>query len=437
MKKLFFTLLILSASMPCALSAAEYSLEELYGMALERSETIQIAREDLFISEQNKNKAAAGLMPTLSAFGSHTRYSEDKRSGTTILQPDYSNSWGLKLDQSLSTGGREITSYKMSEDEILKSRKDLVSVKEEYLLSIASAYYEVLKSKKALDIVNSNVERLTKHRDAAKTRLQVGEVTKTVLLRAEAELSGARSDAIKTENNLKLAKAELAKRAGLSGDFDVRENMNSSGWKSLTDGCTLQALDCLKEKALSERSELKALSIERKISESQVSYAKGSFMPTLSLEGVYSRKEDSPSSATATTESKYAVLKLDFPFFEGGLRKAEVMEAKAKLKQSEYRYADAKKSIGLEVENAYLTLMTDSGILTWIEAQVSYASDNYNAVSKQFEHGIANSIDVMDANNLLVTAERDLANARYDYQFAILKLRRATGTLLTTVRSEK
>jgi len=71
------------------------------------------------------------------------------------------------------------------------------------------------------------------------------------------------------------------------------------------------------------------------------------------------------------------------------------------------------------------------------EAQVAFAEDNYKAISKQFEHGIANSIDVMDANTLLVTAERQLADARYNYQLAILKLKRATGTLLKTVVSKQ
>ena len=44
-----------------------------------------------------------------------------------------------------------------------------------------------------------NVGRLTKHRDAASVRLKVGEVTKTALLRAEAELSGAQSEEIKAK----------------------------------------------------------------------------------------------------------------------------------------------------------------------------------------------------------------------------------------------
>jgi outer membrane protein len=79
--------------------------------------------------------------------------------------------------------------------------------------------------------------------------------------------------------------------------------------------------------------------------------------------------------------------------------------------------------------------LTLSGVLEKLQAESAYAADNYNSVSKQFEYGLANSIDVMDANTLLVTSERELANAKYDYQLALLRLKSATGTLLKTVNS--
>ena len=87
------------------------------------------------------------------------------------------------------------------------------------------------------------------------------------------------------------------------------------------------------------------------------------------------------------------------------------------------------------MENAYLDLITQKAITEKFEAQAVYAEDNYKAVSKQFEYGIANSLDVMDANTLLVTAQRQLADAKYNYQLSILRLKRATGMLLKSVIS--
>ncbi|MBI5205368.1 MAG: TolC family protein [Nitrospirae bacterium] len=414
--------------------AVEYGLDDLYRIALERSERIKISEEDLFIAETGKDKARSVLLPKLSAFWNYTRYTEDKFSSAgSVIQPEDAEYWGVRLDQSVSLSGREATVFNISKENIEKSRYDLDSVKEEYLLSVSSAYYDVLRAKKAFEITSSNVERLTKYRDAAAIRLKVGEVTKTTLLRAEAELSGAQSEEIKARNGLQVAKAVLARIAGIDGSYDVKETADSSQYAA--DGKPGQAIETFKQTAFSERVELKSLELQKKIGEDQVRYTQGSYWPTLSVEGVYSRKNEDPKSVAYNRESVYGGVKLNFAFFEGGLRRAEVREAESKQRQVMLVYEDRKKSIGIEVENAYLDLITQKGITEKFEAQAVYAEDNYKAVSKQFEYGIANSLDVMDANTLLVTAQRQLADAKYNYQLSILRLKRATGMLLKSVIS--
>ncbi len=419
-----------------AIEHPEYTLGDLYRIALERSEQIKMSEEDLFIAERGKDKALSSLLPRISTFGEYMRYSEKKLStssfGSFAIQPEMSSSWGFRLDQSLSLGGMEITSYKISKKGIESSKYDLYRMREDYLLNVSAAYYDVLKAMKALEIAEANVERLTKHRDAAQTRLRVGEVTKTALLRAEAELSGAQSEMVKAENSLNLAKAVLARVVGISGGYDIKEAVVSSQVVNST-----ETIESLNQTALSERAELKSLELQRKIAEEQVKYAKGGYWPTLSIEGVYIRMDEDPSSPFFNKESIYGALKLNFPIFEGGLTRAEVREAEARHRQSELSYEDLKKTISIDVETAYLDMKTQTGILKSLEDQLTFASDNYNAISKQFEFGLANSIDVMDANTLLVTSEKQLTDARYNYQLSILKLKRATGMLLKTVVSQQ
>ncbi|MEW6570913.1 MAG: TolC family protein [Nitrospirota bacterium] len=414
-----------------ASAVEEYSLEDLYRIALERSERIMISEEDLYISERGKDKALSALLPTLSAFWDYTKYSEGKTSSfgdsLIVLQPEYSALWGLRLDQSMSLGGRELTAFRISRENIEKSKYDLYAVREDYLFNVASAYYDVLRAQKALEIARVNVERLRKHRDAASIRLKVGEVTKTDLLRAEAELSGAQSELVRTENGLKLAKAVLARIVGLSGDYDLKEpDIKSQPTEEYV-------LLSLKEKALFERAELKSVNLQKKISEDQVKYAQGAYWPILSLGGVYSRREEDPASPFFLKESIYGVLNVTFPFFEGGLRRAEVGEAKARLRQAQLIYEDLKKTINIEVENAYLDFQTQKGVLKSLEDEVTFARDNFNSISRQYEFGLADSIDVIDANTLLLISERQLADARYNYQLSILRLERVTGVLLKTV----
>jgi outer membrane protein len=302
---------------------------------------------------------------------------------------------------------------------------------------VAAGYYTVLAENKGLEIAAANEQRLTKHRDAAKKRLEAGVAIKTVLLRAEAELAGAQSDLIRAGNSLKIAKTRLARRAGLNGDFDIKEPVQGKELDLglLVGECGLAVIDCLKEAALSERAEIRSMSVQKDTAEDKVKFAKGAYWPSLSVEGVYIREENEPASTFGLDERIYGVLRLDFPFFEGGLRRAEVGEARARLRQTEYGLSELRRQINVEVENSYLIFITQGAVLNRLRAEVEYALDNFNAVTKQFRHGLADNIDVIDANTLLATSQRELANSEYFYQLAFIRLQRSIGTLLTSVIS--
>lgn len=408
-----------------------YSLEELYQMALKNSEKVKITEENIRIAETGKDKAVAGLLPRLSAFGGYTAYTDNQTAwtgtGWTVTQPDGAKVWGVKLDQTLYMNGREFTNLAISKGNLQKSRYDYDAAREDYLLSVSFAFYDVLKAKKGLEIAEANLERLRKYRDAAATRLRIGEVTKTVLLRAEGELSGAMSDQIKAENALALAKAVLARVVGISEDYRLREPH--------PEDVRMTSLKALQETAAKNRSELKSLELQKKIAEDQVRYAKGGFWPTVTFTAGYTGQDQSPMPATLVQDSTYGGVSLNFPFFEGGLRRAEVNEAKTKQRQAELTYLDVLKSVQIDVQNAYLDLATQKGVVKFLEDQLAFAADNFSAVSKQFDFGLAHSIDVIDANNLFLSAQRQLADATYNYQVSILKLKRATGTLLEAAGS--
>lgn len=435
-----FTFLWLAAMGHCG----SYTLDDLYSIALQRSERVKISEEDLAIARTGKDKAMSALLPTISGLGNYTGYKDRKVSDTgSLTQPDESSAWSLRLDHSVSMSGREITAYRAARDNIKKTDHDLFAVKEQYILSVTNAYYDVLKASRLVEIQKQNVERLTKHRDAASIRLRIGEVTKTAVLRAEAELSGARSDLVKAENLLRFTKAVLKRIVGLEDEFDIVDTHKggAAGLKDISEGnadpvignCPGLELGCLRQIASVERAELKSSGIQKDIASSQVAIARGSYWPTLAIEGVFAQKKETPETSGLIRDNLYGGVRLVFPFFEGGLRAAEVREAESRKRQTDYAYDDLKKSVTVEVESSYLDFITQKGILRSLEDQWVFADDNYKAVSKQFEFGLAQSVDVMDANTLLVTAERQLIDALYQYQQAVVRLRRSTGTLLASV----
>lgn len=443
MKRTFFTLLsgvltvVLFLGNPAF--AEEYTLDDLYRIALQRSEKIKIVEQNLDISEISRKKAIAYLNPRLTAYGSHTRYTEEKRAAETILgsialpgslyQPREVNAWGLRMDYTFSLSGNSITALKMANKNIEKNKIDLLTVKEEYLFLVTGAYYEYLKISKLRKIAAANLERLQKYRNAAEKRMKVGEVTRTVLLRAESELSSAQSELVKANNGVELAKAALSRIVG----FDKNASIKETPLKTVD----LESLSYYQEQGLAARPDIRSLEVQKKIAEDQVKYSKGAYWPNLSLAAVYARLEQGPATATLNRESMYGVASLNFPFYEGGLRIAEVREAKAKEKQAALLYDDLKKSIMIEIQSAYLDLTTHKGIISFLEAQGAYARDNYHAVTRQFEFGLASSIDVLDATTALVSAEIKISEAEYNFQVALFRLKKATGALYKEIISDE
>jgi outer membrane protein len=153
-----------------------------------------------------------------------------------------------------------------------------------------------------------------------------------------------------------------------------------------------------------------SMEVQKQIAADQIKYTEGAFWPTISVSGVYAWTDQYPPTSSLNRESIYGGVSLNFPFFDGGLRKAEVTEAKARERQAALLYEDTKKGIEIEVQTAYLDLVTQKGILRFLNDQLAFARDNYHAVARQFDFGLSNSLDVLDANSFWA-AERKAASA--------------------------
>lgn len=431
MRKILCVSIILLAGMAlfaAAGGATEYALSDLYQHALKNSEKIKFARENLYIAQTGKEKAWSLLIPKVTAFGTYNHYSQQKVSvAGALLQPNESGNWGIRVDEAFSMSVRELNALNIAGQSITKSEYDLAAAESDFALSVASAYYDTLKARKSLEVTAANMERLTQYRDSVEKRVKVGELTKTALLRAEGELSGARSDYLKSTNAYQLARALLVRVTGVDNDFRLQETPPEEGQNA--------ALNDLRDIALKSRADLKSFDMQIKMAEEQVKYARGAFWPTIGLFAIYNGTDSYPATSSLIRESVLAGVSLTFPFFEGGLRMAELREAEAKERQARLAYDDFKKNVDMELQSAYLDLETQRGTLLFLEDQRIFADDNYNSVIRLFNNGLATSLDVMDANSLLLSAEKNVNEARYNYQLAHLKLKRTSGTLLQFVKA--
>lgn len=431
MKKYCLLLFFCLAAAWCpAVSAGDsvrYTLQELSRTANENAQTIRIAEDDIFIAEQEKNRALSVLTPRATAFGSHTNYKD-----TSFTSPD-TTTVGVKLTQSFTINGKELTAYDVTKKGIDKSRFSLESIRSDYLLQVALSYFETLSAQRLLEIAHADVQRLEAHKNAVKEKLRVGSVTRTDLYRAEAELSRAMSDRVTAQNTLTRNKARIVKLTGIGENFVISD-------EDITplDGFN-PTLAEIQKTALENRYDIKEAKKNLEISDQTISYEKGDYWPKLNLETGYRESDTSYGSsslpgglgefAATDSEDAYVQAELVFTLYDGGLRRAQIHQAVARKRQAEQALSQTRKEIIQESKEAFSEYETARKVLINLADELTSAQENHKAVEMQYQYGMADIIDMMDANTLLVRAERSISNARYALLQTIYNILHTQGEL--------
>ncbi len=419
----YIALILILAMSSSAYAGTTYSLKKLSELAVMQSENIKIANEDVYIANQEKKRALSVLIPKLAAYGDITRYKNDE-----ISSPD-TNTFGIKLTQSFTLNGKELIALDVTKKDIESKKFSLQSIRANYILQVAQAYYNILSARRFVEIANADVERLTIHRNAVKEKLNVGNVTKTDLYRAEAELSKSLTEKVKAENLLLKARALLQNLVQVEPDFSL-EKKNIPGIEGYD-----TYLDEIKTYALAHRPEIRQAVKNLEIARQTVRFNKSDYWPRVSLEAGYKETDvdydAGPSHVQYDTEDLYVKGDLVFTLFDGGLRSAQIRQAVAGQRKAMNALALEKKKIILESETAFLEYKTAKNTLDNLKHEVKSAMENFNAVKMQFRYGMADSIDMMDANTLLVTSQRRISDARYTFYLSVLKILYTRGDLLS------
>lgn len=399
------------------------TLDEAYAMALGNHEAVGIAAEDINQRRADLNKAFSRILPNLTVEGSYTRYSEAKQSGAFVTQPESGTNAEVRITQPLYSGGKEWATQRQAKLLIERSREGLEGVNENVMLDTARAYYGVLKGQKDVEIKRAALKRAIERRTVASARFRVGEVTKSAVLRAEAEVAGAEAELTKSINGLENTRQVLLRLTGAPADVVVGDPQ--------AHGPVQETADELVTKSLEARSDYRQSLLEEKAASEGITVARAGFKPSLKLEGLYTWRDQDPQTTFFQEDSTSGTVRLTYPIFEGGLRKAELNEAHSKLRQAELRRLGLRRNIEVNVREAVNNLKAIEALIESFRRQLSFAEEDYAMVFEQFKFGVATTLDVIDADVTLTSAQRSLSNAVYDLELAKLDLRYVTGVLIT------
>ena len=424
LQALALVLLLALAVPPAARAAQSITLQDAYDAALTSHETVKIYQENTVQADSKVDQAWTYIYPKVTGQGSYLRYNETlpPNGGALIFQPLGQLQAAVVLTQPLYTGGRALAALRAAKTMQKSSRDDLSSTKQSLLLSVSEAYYAVLRSQRVVEVSRGALERMERHKKVteqeAATRRTKANVS--ALLRANTLVDQARIFLVTAESNLKTARQRLNLLTQLPEDAAV------------ADPPALQAppepVRTLQEQALKDRDDYVSSQLGQKVAKENVAITAGAHYPQVYAEGGIRYTDSNPATLMDAT-TYYGGVVLQVPIFEGGLMKAEVAEARSKQRQSELSTELLKRTIQNEVAEAYLNYQTLSTVLETARTQFEYARKNFDTVESLFSEGLLPSLSVIDAQQALFLAERELVAASIEQQLAVLRLQRSVGVL--------
>jgi len=241
------------------------------------------------------------------------------------------------------------------------------------------------------------------------------------LLRAESEEAGKEAALISAKSALRNAKSVFLRFVPVAGDFHLED-------PHIKSASALNPRELIKT-AYKNRLDLTQSALDKEIASMGVKQAWSGFLPAVRVDGNYIRRDRNPSTSFLLKESISATAVVTYPLFEGGLRVAELSEARTKLRIEGLKLRGIKKDIIVQVRQAYNDVTEKEAVIKSLKRQLKFARENYRMVFEQFKSGVATNVDVTDANTELLTADRSLMNALFDLELAVVELKYAMGTL--------
>jgi len=194
--------------------------------------------------------------------------------------------------------------------------------------------------------------------------------------------------------------------------------------------------DELLAEAMRNRPEYRQVKAQAEASDAFVRQTFRDFFPNLFGSGTYgvtgvtggSAIDSRATSGFTGSGTEWNVgLTLSWSIFDGGGKIARYKEAKANLEAARARVRDIELQVWQNVEQSYLNLGEAEERIGAAQKAVESADENYQLARGRFDAGVANIIELTDAQLALTQAQSDEAQALSDYRIAIARLERALG----------
>lgn len=398
-------------------------LMQVYRDALANDAKFSAARAQYEAGQERVVQGRAGLLPQIGLAADTNWNDAEIRANSGALDRSYnSNGYGVQLTQPLFRWQNWVQ-FKQGELQTALAATQFGLARQDLVLRVAEAYFNVLNAQDALDAVTQLRTAAAEQLELAKTSFEVGTVTITDVHEAQSRFDLASAQEIAAQNQLEVARQTLAQVIGKQPEplAGLREGValqrpqpeNIADWVAAAESGSFG---------------VQAQQLAREIAAREVERARAGHLPTVDIvasHGVNNRPQPSTDRSEATTIG----LQLNLPLYAGGRVSSVSREAAALRLKADADLEDARRSAALAARQSWLGVTSGMAQVKALEAARVSSLSALEANKLGYEVGVRINIDVLNAQTQLADTLQQLARARYDTLLAQLRLKAAAGTL--------
>jgi protease secretion system outer membrane protein len=410
--------------------ARALTLQEAYQAALQNDPQYRMSFYD---NEGGKEYAKIGLsnlLPQLSASYSASRNIVDQTlhidgRPDSLSQPRYiSRSSAVQVRQTLFNLDA-FARYRQGQAQTRESAARFEYNAADVIVRVVSAYADALYARDQFKLTEAQRDAFVEQMHVNQRLFEKGEGTKTDMLEVQARLDLAEAQVIESRDAIKAAMETLEGVVGmpvdrlseLSPNFRVLplEPASFEDWRAV---------------AMASNPELKSARATIEVQQQEVRKAQAGHAPRIDLVGTYSR-DDSASISTyqQDTVNRAIGIQVNIPLYSGGQVSAVTRQAVATRERARADLDARTSKVLVELRKAHSLVLSSVAKVDALEKAVASGTLLVKATEQSIKGGVRINLDLLNAQQQLVTSQRDLAQARYSYLLGLMRVKAASGTL--------
>jgi outer membrane protein len=381
--------------------------------------------------DENVPQALSGYRPKLSVtagvseqYISLTSKSPSPFTGAPVYtnEANWFTPWsvGVTGTQTLFNGFQTANRTRAAEGQVSGAREALRVMEQTILLNAATAYMDVLRDTANLEVQRSNVRVLQETLKQTRDRFDVGEVTRTDVAQAEAQLAAGQSAELAAESTLTTSKANYRQ-------IILVEPVNLAPG-SPVDRFFPKTLGASIDLGLTENPSVTSSMYGVDVSFLQVKINEGALLPVVTAQ-ISAQTQSEPFPGLTNEFTGTVAGNLTIPIYQGGSEYSLIRQSKETLSQQRLTLDLTRNQVRQAVVQAWGQLEAAKAQVVAAQSQVTSSEVALNGVREEARVGQRTTLDVLNAQQALVNARVALVTAQHDRVVASYSVLSAVGRL--------